>query len=374
MRIAIAGAGIAGLTSAVALSQRGFEVDVFERSERLEEVGAGIQLSPNATAVLEKLGIMAGLAGKVSEPEVLSIRDASNGALLTQMPLGRTARARYGSPYCTLHRADLQTALLSAAQRQSSVSLILGAEVREVREAETDVRFTAGGESRSADVLLAADGVHSKIRTEHFGYSGPSSFGRSAWRALVPAKNLASLIPTNEVGLWLGAGGHLVHYPVSAGASLNIVVIATGDGPRPPSTPFGASARRVIESVKDWIVSPLMGIDASQGWARGRVGLIGDAAHAVAPSAAQGGAQAIEDAWIIAQALAISPGDPAHALSRFTRNRVPRVDRVAGLASRNLNVYELSGVPAFARNFLLRVSPAMLLLSRLDWLFGWKPE
>jgi salicylate hydroxylase len=347
---------------------------VFERAPFFEEIGAGIQLSPNATALLERLGVMAGLAGKVSEPETLAIRDASNGALLARMPLGRIARARYGSPYCTLHRADLQTALLFAAQRQSSVSLILGAEVRDVRDTETEVTFRAVGESRRAGVLLAADGAHSRIRTEHFGYAGPISFGRSAWRAVVPAKEFASHVPANEVGLWLGAGGHLVHYPVNAGASLNVVVIAAEDGPHPPNAPFGASARRVIESVRDWIASPLMGIDASQGWARGRVGLIGDAAHAIAPSAAQGGAQAVEDAWIVAQALAISPSDPAHALSRYTRTRAPRVDRVAGLASRNLNVYELSGVPAFARNFLLRVSPAMLLLSRLDWLFGWKPE
>jgi salicylate hydroxylase len=324
--------------------------------------------------VLEKLGVMAGLAGKVSEPEALSIRDAGNGALLTRMPLGRTARARYGSPYCTLHRADLQMALLSAARRQPSVSLILGAEVREVRDTETEVRFTAGGESRHADVLLAADGVHSRLRAEHFGYSGPTSFGRSAWRALVPAKSLASLFPANEVGLWLGARGHLVHYPVANGASLNIVVIATGDGPRPPSTPFGASARRLIESAPSWMLSPLMAVDASRSWARGRIALTGDAAHAMAPSAAQGGAQAIEDAWHLARSLTDSRDNPAHALSTYARTRAARVKRVARMGSTNLNVYEMTGVPSLLRNSILRITPAMLLISQLDWLFGWKPE
>lgn len=374
MRIAIAGAGIAGLTSAVALAQRGFEVDVYERAVRLEEIGAGIQLSPNATAVLTRLGVMADLAGKVSEPEALSIRDASNGAFLARMPLGPTARARYGSPYCTLHRADLQTALLYAAQRQPTASIILGADVHGVQDTETEVTFSAGAESRRAGVLLAADGVHSRIRAEYFGYAGPTSFGRSAWRSIVPTTDFAPLIPANEVGLWLGVGGHLVHYPVTNGESLNLVVIATGDGPCPPSAPFGASARRVIESVPSWILSPLIAVDASRSWARRRIALIGDAAHAMAPSAAQGGAQAIEDAWEFARSLADSRDNLTRALSTYARTRPPRVARVAGLASRNLNVYEASGVPALVRNSVLRVSPAMLLLSRLDWLFGWKPE
>ena len=374
MRIAIAGAGIAGLTSAVALAQRGFEVDVFERSKRLEEVGAGIQLSPNATAVLEKLGILARLAGKISEPEALSIRDGSSGALLARMPLGQVVRKRYGGPYCTLHRADLQMALLAAAKDQASVSIILDAEVGDVRDTANGVAFSAGGESRDADLLVAADGVHSKIRTEHFGYTGPTSFGRSAWRAIVPTKELASLVPANDVGLWLGARGHLVHYPVNAGANVNVVVIAAGEPPDPPTSAFGSLARQLIQSIPAWALSPLLGVDASRSASRGRVVLIGDAAHATAPSAAQGGALAIEDAWTLARMLATSPNDPTKALASYTAARARRVTRVASLALNNLNAYELTGVPAFLRNSILRVTPAMLLLSRFDWLFGWRPK
>ena len=317
---------------------------------------------------------MAELAGRLSEPEALSIRDAANGAMLARIPLGQIARERYGSPYCTLHRADLQSALLSAAKRQPSASIILNAEVREVRDAESEVAFSAGGVSRRTDVLLAADGVHSKIRTAYFGHAGATLFDRSAWRATVPAMGFASLIPADEVGLWLGAGGHLVHYPINAGETLNIVVIAAEGGSAPPRKPFGRSAQQIIQSVPAWSLTPLMEVDASRSWTRGRVALIGDAAHAFAPSAAQGGAQAIEDAWTLARAVSISAGELAQALSWYTKTRAPRVARVAALASRNLNVYELSGVPAFLRNSVLRVSPAMLLLSQLDWLFDWKPE
>lgn len=374
MRVAIAGAGIAGLTTAVALAARGFAVDAFERAPQLDEIGAGIQLSPNATSVLERLGVMAKLAGSLSEPETLAIRDARNGALLARMPLSRTARERYGSPYCTLHRADLQAALLAAAGQLPKISITLGAEVRDVQNTDTGVFFSVGEENRGADIFIAADGVHSRIRAEHFGYPGPTSLGRSAWRAIVAGDEIGGRISADEVGLWLGAGGHLVHYPVGDGASLNVVVIAAGDALRPPSVPFGAAARGVIEPIATWMPSPLLCMDSYRPWTHGRVALIGDAAHAMAPSAAQGGAQAIEDAWTLARALAGSPTDPVKALFAYAQTRMPRTQRVARLASRNLNVYEMTGVPADLRNSILRISPAMLLLSRLDWLFGWRPQ
>ena len=132
MRIAVAGGGIAGLTSAIALAERGFSVDLYERAPVLEEIGAGIQLSPNAMAVLDRLGVTDNLGGRLSEPAALVIRDAGSGATLARMPLGKTARERYGAPYCTLHRADLQAGLLATARRHAAIALNLGAEVRNV--------------------------------------------------------------------------------------------------------------------------------------------------------------------------------------------------------------------------------------------------
>jgi salicylate hydroxylase len=369
MRVAIAGAGIAGLTSAIALAQRGFSVDVFEKAARLEEIGAGIQLAPNATAILDRLGIMRELAGKVSEPAALSIRAARNASLLARIPLGETARARYGAPYCTVLRSDLQAALLTTVKEHPAITLTLAAEVREVQGGDA-VIFTAGENTRLADVLIAADGAHSAIRSEVFRYSAPSSLGRSAWRAVVPKEMVAGHFSLDEVGLWLGPGGHLVHYPVSGGSGLNLVVVARGDTPGPPLAPFGAHARSVIEATSSWIFSPLMGVDPAPSYAQGRIALIGDAAHAMAPSTAQGGAQAIEDAWVLAKLLADTLGNPIRAPGAYANVRAARVNRVARASLRNLNVYEMSGVPAFLRNSVLKITPPMLLLSRLDWLFG----
>jgi 2-polyprenyl-6-methoxyphenol hydroxylase-like FAD-dependent oxidoreductase len=373
MHIAVAGGGIAGLTAALALAARGFTVSLFERATRLEEVGAGIQLSPNAMAVLQRLGVMQALEGRLSEPEALVIRSAQSGAAIARLPLGKTARERYGAPYCTLHRADLQDALVATARQVLAISFDLGAEVAEIRAEDDGVAFSAGGLERKADVLVAADGIHSRVRTGYFGHPGPVPFGRSAWRATVPASKVAGLVPLDVTGLWLGAGIHLVHYPVRGGESLNVVVIAHGSAKVPPAERFGSAAQRVIDAVSEWTPWPLMHVDAARPWTRGRVALVGDAAHAMAPSAAQGGAQAIEDAWVLAKSLA-EIESAEEALAAFERARRPRVARVVSESRRNLNTYELRGPAAVLRNIVLSALPASLFASRLDWLFGWQPE
>jgi salicylate hydroxylase len=256
------------------------------------------------------------------------------------------------------------------------IALHLHAELHDVRATDAGVAFTAGGQTRRADVLVGADGVHSALRTGHFGHSGPRPLGYTAWRGTLPASDLPRSMPRDATGLWLAPDAHLVHYPVHGGANINVVAIArTRDpSPAPPRHTFGAATRPLIEAVPHWLLWPLLAVDATRPWARGRVVLVGDAAHAMAPSAAQGGAQAIEDAWSLAHHLAARGDDLAGALLAYEQSRQPRVERVAREARRNLIVYGLGGVPSVARNVLLGSLPASLLLARLDWLYSRKPE
>lgn len=376
MRIAVAGGGIAGLTSAVALADKGFHVDIYERSATLEEVGAGIQLSPNAVGILQRLGVFDRLRDAIVEPRAIEIVHAGNGRQIATIPLGEAVKKRHGAPYCLIHRGDLQMRLLDAVHTSNAIALNLDAPIRDAAVTAERAVFQVSDRREGADILVAADGIHSAIRTEYFGHPGPAPLGSTAWRATLPTNAVPDGIPTDATGLWLGPGAHMVHYPVKAGQHLNVVVIVANapHHPEPPRQPFGSAAQRLIDAMPGWTPWPLCGVDAGRQWVRQRVALIGDAAHAMAPSVAQGGAMAIEDAWVLASALAANALDPPAALRSYEDKRCPRVEMVAREAARNLQVYGMRGVPALARNAALRALPAERLLSRMDWLFGWRPD
>ena len=374
MRIAIAGAGIAGLTTAIALAQRGFRVQVFEQASLLQEIGAGIQLSPNAMAVLDALRITPFLRGAVS-PDAIEIRDGVRGRRLARIPLGEAALRRYGAPYCLVHRADLQAALLAAARADGRIAIELGARVERVETGRDHIKIFTAASPWTADVLVGADGIHSQLRTGHFAYPGPRSLQRHAWRATLAAVAVPDGFDLGVTGLWLAPGAHFVHYPLRGGEQLNLVVIAGGAAmPGPPADAFGRQARKLIEAAPAWTPWPLYDVDAALAWSRGRCVLVGDAAHAMAPSAAQGGAQAIEDAWVLAEALAGMPEKPDAALGSYERARRPRVERILREARRNLRLYNMRGLPRLCRNAVIAVLPAHSHLARLDWLFGWAPS
>jgi salicylate hydroxylase len=316
VHVAIAGAGIAGLTAAVALAKGGASVEVFERAQVLEEIGAGIQLSPNAMAVLERLGIAPELAGRVFEPAAIEIREAGRNRLLARIPLGEAARLRYGSPYAVIARADLHGALLAAARRLERIGIHLGAEIRDPQLRSAGVGFQAAEKARHADILIAADGVHSALRTGFFGHPGPRETGLYAWRATLPVSEAPEHLALDSTGLWLGRRAHLVHYPIAGGERLNVVVIAgAAPDPSPPAVRFGESLQPLFQAAQEWRVWPILSSDPARAWTKGSVALIGDSAHAMLPSAAQGGAQAIEDAWVLARSLFACPADPVRALA-----------------------------------------------------------
>jgi salicylate hydroxylase len=380
------------LTAALALARNGFRVVVLEQAERLEETGAGIQLSPNATRVLSDLGLGHELEQRGVVPTALRVLTARTGREILRMPLGEPAAQRYGAPYWLMHRGDLQAALATAAARNLNITVKLGLHVDDFVAHANGITVSAHGRAGVVDergtALIAADGLWSATRAQ-IGYGGPPRFaGRTAWRALVPAKNVALQCREPLIQLWLGRDAHLVHYPVRGGTLINIVAImedtwnapgwsepaARADLLRHFSPRHWAPQALALVSTPDaWLKWALYDRRPLLSWSHGPVALLGDAAHPMLPYLAQGAAMAIEDAAVVAQCLAGLPDDPAAALRAYSAARRARAWRVQRLAARNGARYHLTGVPAVLRNILMHTLGGAWLLRHYDWLYDWRP-
>jgi salicylate hydroxylase len=387
--IVIAGAGIGGLTAALSVADAGFHVVIVERSAELLEIGAGIQLSPNAGRVLAALGLEDAIATAAIEPVAIEVRNGSSGASLLSIPVA-TFVARYGFPYRVIHRADLQTVLAAAVGRRSDIRLILGARIDDVLARDDGlfirVRRTDGNEVLAAAGIVGADGVWSETRARLAGSRGAMPTGRTAWRTVIPIDNAPASLATDRVGLWLGPRAHLVHYPVAHGAAVNVVAIVE-EAYDKPGWAAGADYRFVAERFHDWCpeVRTLVSapspwqkfainvVDPSGPWTEGRTALLGDAAHAMVPFLAQGAAMAIEDAAVLGRALAASPDDIPSAFAAYATERRPRVAQVWKAARRTGDHYHQTGFMAAARDFVLRTAGPKFLLGRNDWIYRWTP-
>lgn len=389
--ILIAGAGIAGLTASLALAQRGFRVIIAEKAAELTEVGAGIQLSPNATRILFALGCEAALMDCGVTPEAIGVMSARTTRPIVRIPLGAEATQRYGAPYLVLHRADLQRVLLDRVRQVSDIDLRLGVQVGDVA---TNSHGIAAGllqgdthTEESAIALIGADGVWSSVRSRLFGAAAPQFSGKIAWRGMLEAARLPYAVGPYRMQLWLGAEAHVVLYPVRGGRSVNVVAIADGDwnsasGSEP--APHGevtrhftagewpVNARATIDAVTAWTRWPLFRAPPLSEWVRGHTALIGDAAHAMLPFAAQGAGMAIEDAAVLAKCLADSPGEVTLALKLYETLRRPRVMRVQHTAQTLGQVYQLSGVAALARDMAMITMGGARIRARQDWIYDWK--
>jgi salicylate hydroxylase len=390
--IAIAGAGIGGLTAALALAARGFRVALFDKAARLEETGAGIQLSPNATRVLDGLGLRERLLASVVAPDAVVIRTA-HGAEVARLPLGPAAEQRYGAPYWMIHRGDLQAALLGAALAHPGITLTLDAAVDDCAVSADGVTVQVlrreALEEIAAAALIGADGLWSRVRALT-GETDPARFARrTAWRALVLADAVAPAFRAPAIHLWLGHGSHLVHYPVKAGAMINIVAIAADAQPshgwstaampdevltRFSSEAWARPARDLLALPERWLKWPLYDRPPRPHRGRGAVTLLGDAAHPMLPFLAQGAAMAIEDAAVLAASLAATPDDAPAALRRYERARAARTAKVQRAARRNDTVYHLPWPASVARDLAMGAMGNDRLLAQFDWIYGWRPE
>jgi salicylate hydroxylase len=388
--ILIAGAGIGGLTAALALAKQGFRAAVFEQSARLEEAGAGIQLTPNAMNVLLALGLGDALRPHVVSAEYIRIRKGRSGRQIVRVPLGLYAERRYGAPYWMIHRADLQRVLLAAAHANPDVALTLGSRIEDFVVHANGVTAQARSGPVAAEErgigLVGADGLWSTIRTR-LGYTDAPLFRRrTAWRAVVPADAVPAECRDASINLWLGRHAHLVHYPIRAGHQINIVAIVRDTTAQSGWSNAAArdeiiglfrhgwavTARNVVAAPERWAKWSLYDRPCLRRWGRGPITLTGDAAHPMLPFAAQGAAMAIEDAVVLASCMGASPDDPTQGMRRYETLRIDRTARAQGAASRNGLHYHASGVEAAVRNTALRVIGGKGVLRRYDWLYRWR--
>jgi salicylate hydroxylase len=382
--VPIAGGGIAGLTTALALAKRGVASVVHERAPAFEEVGAGLQLSPNAARIVQRLGLDAWLDASLGRPEALVVRRARDASVIVEMPLGDVAERRWGAPTWVIHRAHLQQGLLEAVRATGLVEIRTGTTIADVVDGPAGVTATIETNGTraafEAPFLIAADGVWS--RNGGGDAAPPRHAGRSAFRATVPMDHVPGALRRNATGLWLGPGVHFVHYALAGGALMNIVAIAVDGRPekgwaaRAPRADVLARfaevdelARRLLDIPEDWTRWALHDRDPLPAWPGNRVMPIGDAAHPMLPFLAQGAAMAIEDADTVAEALT-TMASPVAAFERVRAVRHERVSRVQREARRNGTVFHLPPPLDLPRDALLKVMGGAGLAARYDWLYG----
>lgn len=390
----VAGGGIGGLTAALTLARSGHRVTVLEQAPVLAEVGAGIQLSPNASRVLVDLGLRETLSRSAVTPREIVVHSSRNGGVVARTPVGDAVEVRYGAPFWVVHRADLLAALAAAVAAEPAIELILDARFRDASPAPDaiTVHATVAGQARdyTAEALVGADGVRSRVRTKLRAGPPARYTGRTAYRATVPAERVPAEF-RDVTGMWLSPRAHLVHYPLRAGREFNLVAVVEDDWQNdswsvPASkaefaTHFGLTgrsrwpeaARRLLDLPETWTKWALCGFESDFDWTSGAVTLLGDAAHATLPFAAQGGGMAIEDAAVLARVLEAAPNLPA-AFRAYETLRKPRTRAIVEQAVSNGRLYHLPHALAVFRDAALRWGIGDQLLDRMDWIYRWRPD
>jgi salicylate hydroxylase len=389
--IVIAGAGIGGLTAALALARAGRRVLVLERAAKIEEVGAGLQIAPNAGRVLARLGLEAQATAASLEPRAINIRRGRDGETLARLDLV-DARARWGAPFRVFHRADLQQTLLRAALSHEDIEIRAGSRVGNF-DARADgvtlrVHGAEGVEEIEAAGLVGADGQRSAVRGHLLPTERDAPFysGLTAWRALVPAQAAPPALRALESHLWMLPGAHVVHYPLRDASIINVVVIVDEapretagasilslDGPElaralAPLGPAPALSA-LIEAGAAWRHWPLFARPPLARWSHGPVTLLGDAAHPMVPFLAQGAAQAMEDAGALGAAFQRLGATAETAFADYESRRIARAAKVVRASRRQGDYFHMGGAGAFARDLAIRALGGKGMLARNAWLY-----
>ncbi len=383
--ILISGGGIGGLAAALGLANKGFAVTVLEQAASLGEIGAGIQIGPNAFHAFDRLGVGPAARAKAVYVDALVLMDALSDEQVCAIPLDEPFRRRFGNPYAVVHRADLHGVLVDACRAHARVSLRTGARVSGYAQDGSAVTATlAQGEALKGRALIGADGLHSAIRAQLVGDGAPVVSGHTTFRSVIATELMPEALRWNGATLWAGPKCHIVHYPLQGWKVFNLVATVQNGateavaGEKVPTELVHRSfahlaprAQSIIHAAGSWKRWVLCDREPQEVWVDGRVALLGDAAHPMLQYMAQGACMALEDAVCLAEAVAANAGDIAAGLEAYRQERLPRATRLQ-LSSRAIGeyVYHPDGARRLARNAWLKAKSPTEFYDSLQWLYG----
>jgi len=385
--VLVAGGGIGGLAAALALARRGHAVRVLEQSAQIGEIGAGIQLGPNAFSAFDALGIGESAREKAVYTDRLVMMDAIDGAEVASVPVGDAFRKRFGNPYAVCHRADVHRSLHDAVTASGNIELVTSTHVESIeQDARGVAAIDAQGNTHRGSALVGCDGVKSAIREQLVGDAVRVS-GHVVYRAVADAKEFPADLKMNAPCLWAGPNCHLVHYPLRGGEQYNVVVTfhsrkeeawGVTDGSRDEVMPYFEAIcdrpRQLLALPKSWRRWATADREPIARWSFGRATLLGDAAHPMLQYLAQGACMALEDAVTLGEAVRAEGGDIERAFARYERARVTRTARVVLMTREMGRIYHAHGVERFVRNDLWRDRTPERFYDSLEWLYGWRVE
>lgn len=386
VKVIIAGGGIGGLSAALALLKRGFDVEVYEQAKELKEVGAGIQISPNGSRALDALGVYEQVKAESCNPERKEFRLWNTGKSWLLFDLGDDAVEKYGYPYLTVYRPDLLQALLDGVQAIKPDAIHLDSKVHSFTQDESGIRLKLeNGKEVCGDILVGADGVRSVVRNQLWGPTNPEFSGMVAWRGIIPMKNLPEHLQKMVGSTWIGPGGHAVNYPLHRGEIMNFVGTIERKDWQVESWSVQGTQEECLNDFKGWHedvqtmirLSPslfkwaLMQREPIPKWTQGRVTLLGDAAHATLPFLAQGAVQSIEDGVVLARCLDKYVDDLSLAFDKFEKARIERTSKMVRGATANTGRFHSAELETEegAEIYLKREWSSSPITDRYDWLY-----